>query len=108
MRDHRYDPTEYYGEQDYLKEIPDPCTEPLSVLEELIQIVQAFGNRIFTYFITNCKLNFKLNLGPWGADRAALVYLIHLEKLKTRAVYERHYLLLCLVYTLLLEIRYLI
>lgn len=44
--------------------------------------------------------------GPWGADRAALVYLIHLEKLKTKAVYERHYLLLCLVFTVLLEIRY--
>ena len=44
-------------------------------------------------------------VGPWGADRAALVYLIHLEKLKTKAVYERHYLLLCLVFTVLLEIR---
>jgi hypothetical protein len=47
-----------------------------------------------------------IDLGPWGADRAALVYLIHLEKLKTKAVYERHYLLLCLVFTVLLEIRF--
>ncbi|EFX72380.1 hypothetical protein DAPPUDRAFT_308316 [Daphnia pulex] len=85
LRDHRYDPAEYYGEQDYLKEIPNPCHEPLDLLEEYIQIIQ--------------------NFGPWGADRAALVYLIHLEKLKTKAVYERHYLLLCLVFTVLLEIR---
>ncbi|KAI9556129.1 hypothetical protein GHT06_018703 [Daphnia sinensis] len=78
-------PKQYYGEQDYLKEIPDPCLEPVDLLEEYIQIIQ--------------------NFGPWGADRAALVYLIHLEKLKTKAVYERHYLLLCLVFTVLLEIR---
>lgn len=50
-------------------------------------------------------INLTLVTGPWGADRAALVYLIHLEKLKTRAVYERHYLLLCLVFTVLLEVR---
>lgn len=51
LRDHRYDPTEYYGEQDYLKEIPDPCTEPLAVLEELTQIIQAFGNASRTKFL---------------------------------------------------------
>lgn len=55
MRDHRYDPTEYYGEQDYLKEIPDPCTEPLSVLEELIQIVKTFGNQNFFNFFNELK-----------------------------------------------------
>lgn len=43
LKDHRYDPTEYYGEQDYLKEIPDPCNEPLAVMEEFIDIVQNFG-----------------------------------------------------------------
>lgn len=49
MQDHRYDPAEYYGEQDYLKEIPDPCTEPLSVLEEIIQVVHTFGNQAWSY-----------------------------------------------------------
>lgn len=43
LRDHRYDPTEYYGEQDYLKEIPNPCQEPLDLLEEYIQVIQNFG-----------------------------------------------------------------
>ena len=44
LRDHRYDPTEYYGEQDYLKEIPNPCQEPMELIEEYIQIIQNFGN----------------------------------------------------------------
>ena len=43
LKDHRYDPTEYYGEQDYLKEIPDPCSEPLAVMEEFIDIIHNFG-----------------------------------------------------------------
>lgn len=43
LHDHRYDPTEYYGEQDYLKEIPDPCKEPMDLLDEYIQAVQNFG-----------------------------------------------------------------
>ena len=43
LKDHRYDPTEYYGEQDYLKEIPDPCNEPLAVMEEFIDIIHNFG-----------------------------------------------------------------
>lgn len=45
LRDHRYDPAEYYGEQDYLKEIPDPCREPIDLLEEYIQIIQNFGRQ---------------------------------------------------------------
>lgn len=128
LLDHRYDPTEYYGEQDYLKEIPNPCLEPIDLLEEYIQIIQNFGNYFtccFDYLmrfdVASCIYLFFfvkqmhpylgynsdsfVILGPWGADRAALVYLIHLEKLKTKAVYERHYLLLCLVFTVLLEIR---
>ena len=50
LRDHRYDPAEIYGDQDYLKEIPDPCVDPLSVLGELVQIIEAFGNTIFLMF----------------------------------------------------------
>ena len=52
LNDHRYDPTEYYGEQDYLKEIPDPCNEPLAVMEEFINIIHNFGMSI----ITNSKI----------------------------------------------------
>lgn len=47
LRNHRYDPTEYYGEQDYLKEIPDPCSEPLAVLEEFLEILQTFGIKLY-------------------------------------------------------------
>lgn len=43
VREHRYDPTEYYGEQDYLREIPNPCDDPLAVLEEFVEVVQTFG-----------------------------------------------------------------
>lgn len=43
LKDHRYDPTEYYGEQDYLSEIPNPCNEPLYVLEEFSHIIKTFG-----------------------------------------------------------------
>ena len=43
LRSHRYDPTEYYGEQDYLAEIPDPCCEPIAVVEEFSDIVRMFG-----------------------------------------------------------------
>lgn len=54
LQDHRYDPTEYYGEQDYLKEIPDPCEEPMDLLKEYIQAVQNFGKS----FRTRLKLYF--------------------------------------------------
>ena len=44
LRDHRYDPSEYYGDLDYLKEIPNPCNEPNAILDEFIQIITDFGN----------------------------------------------------------------
>ncbi len=47
LRNHRYDPSEYYGDLDYLKEIPNPCNEPIAILEEFIHIITNFGN----YFI---------------------------------------------------------
>lgn len=57
LRDHRYDPTEYYGEQDYLKEIPNPCQEPIELLEEYIQIIQNFGKATVGYL--NCGFVYK-------------------------------------------------
>ena len=48
LRLHRYDPTEYYGPQDYLNEIPNPCSEPLAVLEEFIEIIHTFGIQQFS------------------------------------------------------------
>lgn len=44
--------------------------------------------------------------GPWCADRAALVLLIQIEKLKVKTPYERHFLLLCMVSSVLMKIRY--
>lgn len=43
--------------------------------------------------------------GPWCADRAALNLIAQIEKLKIKTPYERHYLLLCLVSTALIQIR---
>lgn len=54
LSEHRYDPTEYYGEQDYLKEIPNPCEEPMNLLEEYIQIVENFGNERLITLNVNC------------------------------------------------------
>lgn len=43
--------------------------------------------------------------GPWCADRAALNLIAQIEKSKIKTPYERHYLLLCLVSTALIQIR---
>jgi endoribonuclease Dicer len=41
----------------------------------------------------------------WCADRAALLLMIRIDKLKTREKYERHFLLLSLVFTLMVRVR---
>lgn len=43
--------------------------------------------------------------GVWCADKAAYNYLVYLQKQKLKTPYERHYLLLSLVETLLVKIR---
>lgn len=43
--------------------------------------------------------------GPWCADRAAFALLIKIENLKVKTPYERHYLLLCMVSTVMVNIR---
>ncbi|GLG98532.1 Endoribonuclease Dcr-1 [Gryllus bimaculatus] len=87
INDHRYDPSEVYDEefQEELKGIPDPKIDPIKIFDEFLNVLHT--------------------LGPWCADRAALVLLIHLEKLKVKTPYERHFLLLCMVSSVMVKIR---
>lgn len=87
LLEHRFDPSEIY-EGDLLeemKEVPDPTDIPLKLLDELLEILR--------------------DLGPWGADKAALNILSKIEKLKIKTPYERHYLLLCALSTTFITIR---
>ena len=47
----------------------------------------------------------KKTLGLWSAERAALLLIIKIDKLKTREKYERHYLLLSVLYTEMVKVR---
>lgn len=88
IKDHRYDPSEIYGGEEFLdelKDIPDPKIEPLRFLDEFLYVLE--------------------ELGCWCADKAALNLLLQLEKLKVKTPYERHFLLLCLVSTTFIQIR---
>lgn len=86
--DHRYDPSEIYGGDEYkdeLANIPDPKDEPLKCIDEFLSILN--------------------ELGVYCADKAALMLLMHIEKQKVKTPYERHFLLLCLVSTTLIQVR---
>lgn len=87
LADHRYDPSEIYEDEfvEELKYIPDPKQQPLQLLEDFLQVLE--------------------DMGPWCADQAALSILAYIEKLKVKVPYERHYLLLCMVTTLMVSIR---
>lgn len=65
--------------------IPDPKIEPLKFLDDFLNILD--------------------ELGPYCADKAALSLLIQIEKQKIKTPWERHYLLLCLVSTTLIQVR---
>nr|CAD7399754.1 unnamed protein product [Timema cristinae] len=87
LDDHRYDPSELY-EDEFLEElqgIPDPKIDPQSILSDFLDVLHT--------------------LGAWCADKAALALLIHLEKLKVKIPYERHFLLLCMVSSVMIRIR---
>lgn len=43
--------------------------------------------------------------GLWCADRAALYALVEVEKLKKKTAYDRHYLLLCMIFTVMARVR---
>lgn len=87
LLEHRYDPFEIYSDEfeDELKAIPDPKKEPIECLDQFLSVLDEFG--------------------AWCADRAALNLIAHIEKSKIKTPYERHYLLLCLVSTTLIQIR---
>ncbi|KAK3931803.1 Endoribonuclease Dcr-1 [Frankliniella fusca] len=87
LNDHRYDPFEIYDEEyrEDLQGIPDPKIDPLNIMNDFLDILRT--------------------LGPYCADRAALIYLVQIEKLKIKTPYERHYLLLCMVSSVMIKIR---
>lgn len=87
LLEHRYDPSEIYDDEllEELKEVPNPKNTPLVLLNDFLEILE--------------------DLGPWGADKAALHILSKIEKLKVKVPYERHYLLLCLISSTLVTVR---
>ncbi|XP_061400920.1 endoribonuclease Dcr-1 [Musca vetustissima] len=87
LNNHRYDPFEIYCTDEFieeLKDIPDPKKEPLEFLETMLQVL--------------------MEMGPWSADRVAFNMYQRIEKQKIKTPHERHYILLCLVNTALLEV----
>uniref|UniRef100_A0A1Q3G192 ribonuclease III n=1 Tax=Culex tarsalis TaxID=7177 RepID=A0A1Q3G192_CULTA len=88
LQEHRYDPSEIYEDDEFLEElkhIPDPRVDPLNLLREFRTVLD--------------------EMGPWCADRAALALIVQIEKQKIKTPYERHFLLLCLVSTVFVQIR---
>lgn len=87
IKDHRYDPFEIYSDEykDELDNMPDPKIEPLKCIEEFLLILN--------------------ELGVYGADKAAYLLIIQIEKLKVKTPYERHYILLCFIFTAFVQIR---
>ncbi|KAK5639662.1 hypothetical protein RI129_012154 [Pyrocoelia pectoralis] len=88
MDDHRFDPTEIYADESYLGELlvmPDPKSKPKEMLLEFLDVLR--------------------DLGPWAADQAAYCLISLIERLKVKVPYERHYLLLLMVLTVLIRIR---
>ncbi|XP_052746238.1 endoribonuclease Dcr-1 [Bicyclus anynana] len=87
INEHRYDPTEIYGEDLYeeFANIPNPTVEPKHILNNFLYVLD--------------------QLGPYAADKAAFSLLIKLEKLKIKVPYERHFLLLCLCTSVFVKIR---
>jgi len=89
LNDHNFEPAiiyeddEEYGEE--LKQITHPKNEPLQMIADFLDVLKT--------------------MGPYCADKAALTLLYMVEKLKVKTKYERHYILLCIVSTLLIQIR---
>nr|ACC62400.2 ribonuclease III [Penaeus monodon] len=87
LDNHRYDLVEVYGPeyQEFCDDLPDPNKEPRQILMDFLDVLN--------------------NLGLWCADRAALYALVEVEKLKKKTAYDRHYLLLCMIFTVMARIR---
>lgn len=50
LEDHRYDPTEIYGDDafsDELKNIPDPCADPKIMLHQFLYILEQAGKYFY-------------------------------------------------------------
>ncbi|XP_030371583.1 endoribonuclease Dcr-1 [Scaptodrosophila lebanonensis] len=87
LKDHRYDPFEIYGTDQFmddLKDIPDPKLDPLYVMDALLVVLH--------------------EMGPWCTQRAAHHFHQRNEKLKVKTPHERHYLLFCMVNTALMQV----
>lgn len=87
LKTHHFSLLEIYGAefQDLIEDVPDPTVLPLKLLDDFVYV--------------------KNRLGLWSAERAALLLIIKIDKLKTREKYERHYLLLSSLYTEMVKIR---
>ncbi|XP_075228010.1 endoribonuclease Dcr-1 isoform X2 [Lycorma delicatula] len=87
LEDHRYDPSEIYDDEfsEDIREIPDPKIDPLQILQDFREVLTT--------------------MGPFCADKAAHLLLIKIEKLKVKTPYERHFLLLCVVSSVMIKIR---
>jgi len=85
--DQNYSLYDTYGEEfgDLIADIPDPALAPLQIIQDFTDILG--------------------ELGVWCADRAALILMIKIDKLKTREKYERHFLLLSVLFTVMVRIR---
>ncbi|XP_044744812.1 endoribonuclease Dcr-1 [Coccinella septempunctata] len=86
LKEHRFDPSEIYEADllDEIKQAPNPVDEPMNLLSILLSILT--------------------DMGPWCAQQAALTMVSKIEKLKIKVPYERHFLLLCMVSTVLVKI----
>jgi endoribonuclease Dicer len=84
---HHYSLLEIYGAEflDLIEDVPDPTTLPISLLDDFVLVMKTCG--------------------LWCAERAALLLIIKIDKLKTREKYERHFLLLSVLYTEMVKIR---
>ena len=87
LKNHQFSLLEIYGEdfQDLIDDIPNPAELPLKLVENFLNILRSCG--------------------IWCAERASLLLTIKIDKLKTREKYERHFLLLSLVYSEMMKIR---
>ncbi|CAG9759991.1 unnamed protein product [Ceutorhynchus assimilis] len=87
IHENRFDPGEIYDEEflDEFKDIPDPRDAPIELLNIYLDILD--------------------DLGPWGANTAAINILSKIEKLKIKTPYERHFLLLCTAFTNITQTR---
>ena len=85
--DQNYSLYDTYGDEfgDLIAEIPDPTAMPLQIISDFLGILS--------------------ELGVWCADRAALILMIKIDKLKTREKYERHFLLLSVLFSVMVRIR---